>query len=243
MNGLRLHARVRDDLAPPGAPTAVLIHGLSVSSLYFTPTAQRLAPHCRVYAPDLPGYGRSQKPAQVPDIPELAESLAAWLDAAGIATPDVLVANSMGCQTVVEFALRYPHRARRLILVGPTYDPSNPGLLEQARRLALDLFFEPPHVTLFLIWPDNIRFGPRRTLVSFRHGQRHHVERLLPRVGAPALVVRGERDPICPQRWAEEVARLLPRGELRVVPGAAHAVNANSPEALVRLTLDVLARA
>ena len=222
VHGLRLHARVRDDLAPHNAPTAVLVHGLSVSSLYFAPTARLLAPHCRVYAPDLPGYGRSQKPPQVLDVPQLAESLAAWLDAAGIVAPDVLIANSMGCQTVVELAVRYPHRAR---------------------RLALDALFEPLHVTLFLVWPDYLRFGPRRTLATFRHGQRHHVERQLPLVQAHTLVVRGERDPICPQPWSEQAARLLPHGELRVVPRAGHAVNANAPAALARLTLDFLARA
>ena len=55
------------------------------------------------------------------------------------------------------------------------------------------------------------------------------IEDNLPRVEMPALVVRGSRDPICPQRWAEEVAGLLPRGRLVVVPGAAHTLNFGTP--------------
>jgi 2-hydroxy-6-oxonona-2,4-dienedioate hydrolase len=35
-------------------------------------------------------------------------------------------------------------------------------------------------------------------------------------------VMRGEHDPLVPQRWAEEVVRLLPEGRLIVVPDAAH---------------------
>jgi pimeloyl-ACP methyl ester carboxylesterase len=55
------------------------------------------------------------------------------------------------------------------------------------------------------------------------------VERQLPRVAAPVLVVRGTRDRIVPQAWAERAARLLPRGRLAVIPGAAHAVNFSYP--------------
>jgi 2-hydroxy-6-oxonona-2,4-dienedioate hydrolase len=41
-------------------------------------------------------------------------------------------------------------------------------------------------------------------------------------IEAPVLVVRGARDPICNQEWAETVARLLPRGRLAVIPEVAH---------------------
>ena len=51
----------------------------------------------------------------------------------------------------------------------------------------------------------------------------------------PTLVVRGERDPIVPQYWAEEVARILPRGRLAVVPEAGHALNYSRPHDLARL--------
>jgi pimeloyl-ACP methyl ester carboxylesterase len=52
---------------------------------------------------------------------------------------------------------------------------------------------------------------------------------VLPRVRAPALVLRGARDAACPARWAREVAALLPDAELRTIPGAAHAVHWTAP--------------
>ncbi|HEX2088386.1 MAG TPA: alpha/beta fold hydrolase [Actinomycetota bacterium] len=55
---------------------------------------------------------------------------------------------------------------------------------------------------------------------------------------APTLVVRGSRDMMVPQRWAEEAAALLPNGRLAVVPGAAHCVNYSAPQPFV----DVLRR-
>lgn len=58
----------------------------------------------------------------------------------------------------------------------------------------------------------------------------HAAHRELP-MGPALMPIRGTRarDPIVPQRWAEEVAALLPRGRL-VVPDAAHSMNFTAPE-------------
>jgi 2-hydroxy-6-oxonona-2,4-dienedioate hydrolase len=51
-------------------------------------------------------------------------------------------------------------------------------------------------------------------------------------VRVPTLVVRGSRDVIVPQRWAEEVTRLLPDGRLVIIPDAAHTLNYQKPAEL-----------
>lgn len=43
------------------------------------------------------------------------------------------------------------------------------------------------------------------------------------------LVVRGSLDPICNEAWAEEVARLAPRGRLVLIPGVAHTLCYTAP--------------
>jgi pimeloyl-ACP methyl ester carboxylesterase len=63
----------------------------------------------------------------------------------------------------------------------------------------------------------------------------HRIEDLLPRIGAPALVVRGSRDYIAPQAWVEEVARLLPQGRLAIIEGGGHALNYSKAPELARL--------
>jgi len=65
--GGAVHYRV--SVAPPERlPIVLLIHGLVVASTYMVPTAERIAPFCRVYAPDLPGYGESYKPEKDPEL-------------------------------------------------------------------------------------------------------------------------------------------------------------------------------
>ena len=61
------------------------------------------------------------------------------------------------------------------------------------------------------------------------------VEEKLPHVQVPALVVRGSRDTIVPQRWAEEATRLLPMGRLAEIPGAPHTVVYDAPLDLARV--------
>src|SRR5687768_13321911 len=79
LSGLRCHAVISVKPAPPLAPQIVLVHGYAVSSSYMIPTAERLAGRFPVFAPDLPGYGLSDKPERVLDVPELADVLAGWM--------------------------------------------------------------------------------------------------------------------------------------------------------------------
>jgi 2-hydroxy-6-oxonona-2,4-dienedioate hydrolase len=52
----------------------VLVQGLVVSSYYLVPTLKRLAAYHLVYAPDLPGFGESEKPRRVLDVTRLSDS-------------------------------------------------------------------------------------------------------------------------------------------------------------------------
>lgn len=233
VRGFRVYARVARSREPSDSAPVVLVHGIGVSSRYMVPTARALAPSFRVAAPDLPGWGRSEKPGRALRIPELADVLAEWMEALGIPNA-TLVGNSMGCQLVVDLAVRRPERVERLVLVGPTVDRYARTFPRQAARLFLDSLREPLSLWA-IIALDYLVHGPRRLLSTSRDALSDPLEEKLPLVEAPALVVRGARDQIVSQLWAEEVAALLPRARLAVVPGKAHAVNYNAPEELARL--------
>lgn len=229
----RLHARVSVDPVPAEAPTVVLVHGLVVSSCYMVPTAIRLAPECRVYAPDLPGFGKSDKPAHVLSVPELADALGTWMEAAEI-DQALLLGNSMGCQIAADLAVRYPKRVDRLVLQGPTTDPKARTALQQVVRLLRNAPYERPSLGPILV-RDYLAAGAFRALRTFRYMLEDRIEEKLPRVRVPTLVVRGSRDPVVPQRWAEEATRLLPMGRLVVIPGWGHTLNYSAPLELVRV--------
>jgi pimeloyl-ACP methyl ester carboxylesterase len=145
----------------------------------------------------------------------------------------VYLGNSMGCQVIVDFALRYPEHIDAAVLIGPSMDPEAPTVIQQGWRGVRDMLHEP-----LSFWPvlvgDYFRSGPVRTLRALLHGLRDPMLQKLPRVKVPTLILRGQLDPIAPQGWAERMVRLLPRAGLVVLPGAAHVANYSAPEAVAR---------
>lgn len=238
----RIHVRsqVRDEAR--GAPPVVLVHGLVVSSRYMVPLIRTLGTRFPVYAPDLPGFGNSSRPKKTLDLRESADALAQIISALGLSKV-VLVANSLGCQTAVEFALRHRARTMGLVLQGPTVDAHARTRRQQAWRWLKNGQRERP-AQLPLLVADYAQAGIRRAIESFRIALADKVEEKLPRVEVPALVVRGGQDPIVSQHWAEEVTALLPRGRLVVIPGGPHTLNFARPLELARVSapfIDALA--
>jgi pimeloyl-ACP methyl ester carboxylesterase len=217
VRGPRLHVRQRIDPAAT-APVWLLLHGLAVSHRYLMPTAAALPGS--VFVPDLPGFGLSGKPARVLTAEQHAEVVAAWMDAADLAGVRVL-GNSFGCQVAVELAVRRPDLVASLILVGPTVDPAAPTAGAQIRRWAHDLLRGDPH-QIPMILTDLRDAGPHRILRTLRHAVGHHIERRVPLVEAPILILRGQYDPIAPASWVARAASLARTGSTADIPGAAH---------------------
>jgi 2-hydroxy-6-oxonona-2,4-dienedioate hydrolase len=233
--GWSLHVRTGTVRPARPAPPLVVVHGLVISSLYMVPTAVRLAQFHPVYAPDLPGFGKSDKPARTLSIAELADALLACLDALSLERP-VLVANSLGCQVSVDLAARYPGRVRALVLAGPTMDRHARSAPRQIGRWLADWTREPLSLGMAHL-RDYREAGLRRAWRTFRHALADPIETKLHRVRVPALVVRGSKDRIAPHAWAVEMAGRLPYGELREIPGGPHVVNYTTPLEFARIVL------
>jgi 2-hydroxy-6-oxonona-2,4-dienedioate hydrolase len=232
-NGREIHARAAVQDCPRGARGVVLVHGLVVASGYMEPLARQLAPDYRVYAPDLPGFGVSEKPNHTLSIPELAEALLHWMNANDIETP-MIVGNSFGCQIAIEFAKRYPSRVRALVLVGPTIDKEARSIVRQAVRWFRNSAYEPPSLGMTLV-KDYARAGIIRAIKTLRIYVNDIVETKLPHVHVQTMVVRGSNDPIVPERWANEILERLPNGSMAVIPGASHTANYTAPLEIARI--------
>jgi pimeloyl-ACP methyl ester carboxylesterase len=209
-----------------------------MSSRYMIPLARHLAPHVRVHAPDLPGFGLSDKPHDVLTVGELADALAAWMRAVGVERA-VLVGNSLGCEVLVELALAHPDCVDRLVLQGPTPDPEVRGIVRQIVGLFAAALFE----RWSLAWvalTDYARSGIRRYVLTSHSMIGNRIEGKLRRVAQPTLVVWGTRDYIVPYAFVQRMADLLPRASLAVIPGAAHGINYSHPRAFAAVLIPFL---
>lgn len=222
-----------------GEPTFVLLHGIGMGRSVFAGLAERLAPHGRTIAVDLPGYGEAPEPPRTPTVARLADLVAAFLrdrDEADL----VIVGHSMGTQVAVEIAARHPDLRARVVLIGPTVEIGKRHAWTQLRRLGADLLDESLKV-LLIGAREYLRAGPHLRQ-KMRAMLTHAPERAYPRVARPALVIRGESDLVAPRAWCRRVTDALPAGELREVPGSGHETMIRNPDPSAALILDWLRR-
>jgi pimeloyl-ACP methyl ester carboxylesterase len=222
----------------PGRPV-VCLHGAGVSSRELLPLVRALGVWHDTWTVDLPGFGRSDKPPRPLTLAELSDAVVGWLSAVGLSNV-CLLGGSFGCQLAVDVAARHPERVGALVLVGPTVDPharSPLGVLGQWLRNSIR---ESPRMTPLNL-ADYRDAGTRRVLATFGEAIRDRIEDKLPHVRVPTLVVRGGKDRMVSQDWAEEVTRRLARGRLTVLPGLPHMVPYKDPAGLARVVADFLA--
>ncbi len=200
-----------------------MIHGLGCSSTYFGSLQSRLAANFTVYAPDLPGHGRSDKPQErMWKLAELTDWLSTFSDQLGLRRP-LVVGHSLGGGIAVDLAARYPELASGIVLLAPTGVPEMPALVRQLPRMMLDAIREP--LCLYpLIVPAYLRAGPRRILRLAIDQTRYGQRQALGQIRAPMLVMRGSRDPIDDATAMDELVALATGAERIEIPGAAHAL-------------------
>ena len=111
--GLRLH----HTHGGSGTPPVLFIHGLGSSGyIEWRFNLSVIARGHRVFAPDLPGFGRSEKPAARYGIPFFARTVERYMESRKLRSA-VVVGTSLGGRIALEVALRYPERVERLVLV------------------------------------------------------------------------------------------------------------------------------
>ena len=208
----------------------VLVHGIGGSGRRVEPLLLALGESRPVFAPDLPGFGFSDAPPGILDVPGLADSLRRWMLDNGI-HPAVLVATTSGCQIAVDLAARHPELVERLVLARPTMDPESRSAGSLARRWALSLSRESVQRAPSAV-RDIIDAGPWRTVRTLERAFDDPIERKLPRVEAPTLVMRSESDRLAPEGWAKRIAESIPGAELQTIPAGPGASAASAASAL-----------
>ena len=116
VDGLRIHYLTAGESGSP----VVLLHGAGIDSahLSWAETIESLAQEHRVYAPDLPGYGQSDRPDVLYNAEFYINFLARLFDAWQLSKAS-LVGLSMGGAIVLGFTLAHPERVEKLVPVDP----------------------------------------------------------------------------------------------------------------------------
>ena len=221
-------------------PPVVCLHGLGATKASFLPTVAALAPHHRVIAIDLPGFGDSVKPVRAPyDARFFARSVVALLDALDL-DEAALVGNSMGGRVALEVGLSHPDRVTRLALLAPSLAwlrdrpwapllrlvPPQLGLVQPAPRAIVEAItrrvvpggaegWSAAGVDEFL----RAYLDPRGRAAFYAAARNIYLEEphgehgfwtRLPQLPVPSMFVWGKRDPLVPIAFARHVREALP---------------------------------
>jgi len=232
--GLRVHYLE----AGAGTPLILLHGGLATAEASWREPLPGLAEAYHVLAPDSRGHGRTGNPAPSLSYAQMADDVAAFIDALGLERP-LIAGYSDGGQIALEFGLRHPGKARALVL-GGTVDRLHPtsrdGLMSWGIRGPGDI----DHAAMENAWGDFYRslpklHGPGQAPDHWRAlldqisalwiGVPTYTAAQLATVGEPALVICGDRDELGATEAAPGLLAGLPRGELGVVPDAGHGVS------------------
>jgi len=212
----------------------------------------RFAAQFRTLLVDQPGFGESEKP-QVEGhfFTFAADKLAALLDELGLEKVH-LVGNSLGGGTAVRFALRYPERVGRMILMGPgglSLNIFSPDPTEGIKRLyefgappgpsreKLEAFVRTMVVDQSLVTDELVedRFasatapGAAEAMASMGASfampdtyEQGFLWREAYRLRHPVLLTWGREDRVNPLDGALAALKLIPKASLHVFPNCGH---------------------
>ena len=249
-------------------PVVLLIHGIPTNHTLWWDVVPRLAPHARVLAVDLLGYGCSDRPGrQALDLAAHAGRLVALLDALGIGRANV-VGHDIGGGVAQILAVHHADRVERLCLVNAVCYDAWPVPAMRALELASPVLeHAPPRLTiaalragmrtLFAHQDRADRFldaflapfgddGGMDVFVEHLHAlDSRETEALAPALRSllpPVAVIWGRRDHQLKPPLAERLAGDIPTAELSWVEDASHFVPADRPDAVADGVLRLLHR-
>jgi 2-hydroxymuconate-semialdehyde hydrolase len=203
----------------------------------------KLAPHRRVIAPDMIGFGYTERPAGVKyGMDVWGKQLKDFLDALSLDKVD-LVGNSFGGGLALYMAIHYPERVRKIVLMGSMgvqfpitewldrvwgYQPSYEAMAE-----ALTHFVSNPAI----ITPDLVKM---RYDASIRPGYQESFSAMFPAprqrsvdgMSCPSadiaaiqhevLIIHGREDDVIPTETSQLLFRLIPNAQLHMFSKCGH---------------------
>ncbi len=231
------------DMGDPEGPPVVLIHGYTDNARDWVPLIPHLSKKFRLIVVDIRGHGRSDKPECCYARIDFAYDIKLLLDALHIQQADV-VGHSLGSMITQVLAEEWPQRVRRVVLISSTAGP-RPGSppKKPAFDFAADIrkLKEPvdPDSPFMVAWWDS----PKPVDPEFIRRQRRDsariplavwlavldqgasftdLQRNLPKLTAPALLIWGSDDPIMEEEGRQTLREGLPSAKVSVFDGLGH---------------------
>lgn len=237
-----------------GEPLLVLASELGVPD--WLSFHQALAGHFTVYAPLLPGFGRSDRPDWIVTVRDMAAWVAWFVRDMNLTQPLNVIGFSMGGWTAAELATFNESMFNKMVLVSPAgIKPETGEAWDYFTRSGEDAFREafhdpeqsPEFVKYYgRTWSDEeaeqveINREMAARLLWKPYMKSHTLAGLLPAIATETLIVWGREDTIIPLSAANAYQQGINGARLAILDGCGHMPEMEKPEEFTKLVLDFL---
>jgi pimeloyl-ACP methyl ester carboxylesterase len=240
VNGMQMYYEVSGD----GDPLIVL-HGAYMNIPSMGSIISKLAATHKVYAVELQGHGRSTDIDRPITYENLADDVAAFMHAVGVAKADVF-GYSMGAAAGLQLAIRHPEKVNRLVAASVSFDVEGwqPAFREfiplMTVEMVLTMGFEEEYRKLAAN-PDGFRALVEK-LIALEHEPMAWEEEVRA-LKTPILIIAGDADVVTLEHTVAffrllgggnmgDMGEPLPASRLAIMPATSHTSVITQPDLL-----------
>lgn len=236
--------------------TLVLLHGIGASADRWSRVISSLSKYFRVIAPDIIGFGYSDKPTVEYTMDFFVDFLTEFLENLKVAKTS-LAGSSFGGHLATEYSIRFSRRIEKLVLASPagimrTSTPTLDGYImsalyptyDNALKAFKEMAYDPDIVTEETVLDfvnrmrlPNAKYAFMSTLLGMRYAPA-----LKGRIGeiiCPTLLVWGDGDKMIPVQYAKDYKE-IPDSEIVIIKNCGHTPYVEKPMSFSKVTLKFL---
>lgn len=214
-----------------GTPV-IILHGLMGGLSNFDRVIEALCDNgYRAIVPSLPLYTISMLKASVRG---LSSYLHSFIKRLQLTDDFYLLGNSLGGHISLVYTRRHPHSVKGIVLTGSSglYENTGSTYPKRSSRTYIEektreVFYDPAIATPELIDEVydivNDRSKVLHTLHISKSALHHNMEKDLPHIDKPTLLIWGKNDVVTPMEVGEHFHRLMPHSTLHVIDKCGHA--------------------
>ena len=240
INGMQMYYEVSGQ----GDPLIVL-HGAYMNIETMGEIIPMLAETHRVYALEFPGHGRTTDIDRPITYPNLADDVAAFMDAVGLEKADVF-GYSMGAQAGLQLAIRHPEKVNKLVAASAGYDLRGwqPAFTAAIPQMTVEMIVAMPFAEEYRKLAPNPDGFPAlaEKLIALEHEPMAWEEDVRA-LETPVLIIAGDADVATLEHTVAlfrllgggimgDMGEPLPASRLAVLPATSHTAVISQPELL-----------
>lgn len=207
----------------------VFLHGNLETGEVWWGWVPRMAQQFRLFRPDLPGYGRSNAPANFDwSLVNFAKVVANFLDAIGVQSAHIVGAKTGGA-IAMQFAATYPQRTRTLVVASGPFGPVDPKFENSSQQVRLGSAASKEEIAYFDKLRNETNPDTRRDIAKLLTVI--NLDELLPRITARTLIITSDRSALQSVETVLRYQPKIPNSRLLVLASDAyHVAVANADE-------------